>query len=186
MAPTVPASLRLVENDLGAVVRSPYVARLRWRCDGDPDWEIDTRHPGFETWREAACFANGLSEDGASMLFLQQGALVLQLVNGRDELVSREDAVIWQRAGAGKRPLPSDAPFVRVTADLNDLSALGLDGVLSPMQFGVDDIRGAQRLDVRVEADTKRQAVIVSLAACEERGASEMDLFEQLVRPAQA
>jgi hypothetical protein len=186
MAPTVPASLRLVESDLDTVARAPYVARLRWRCDVDPDWEIDTRHPGFETWREAACFANGLSEDGASMLFLQEGALILQLVNGRDALVRLEDAVIWQRASAAKRAQPSDAPFVRVTVDLDHLSALGLDGVLSPMQFGVDDSRGVQRLDVRVEADTKRQAVIVSLAACEERGASEMDLFEQLVRPAQA
>ena len=153
--------LRIVDTRTAERHFGRYAARLRWRCALDSNWEIDTRHPGFETWRQAACFANGLAEDGASMLLLQDGALVLQLVNGRDVAVDDQETVVWQRA--------SDLDFVRAAIGAGELSAMGLDGPLTPMCFGVDDLRGSSRLDVRVAADMGRRSVVVTLVVPEER-----------------
>lgn len=164
-----------------------YVARIRWRCDIDSDWEIDTHHPGFETWREAACFANGLAKEGASILFLQNGVLVLQFVNGRDVVVDSQEIVIWQRTNPTSGDTSDDVNFVRSSAGPRDLSAMGLDGVLNPMRFGVDDVRGSSRMDVRVEADVQRRAVLVTLVVPKEEGQTEVDFFErQFVHPPQA
>jgi hypothetical protein len=156
--------LRIVDTRPEERVAGRFAARIRWRRIADPDWEIDTRHPGFESWREAACFANGLTEEGACGLFLYDGVLVLQLVNGRDVIVEESEIVIWQREAAPDAGLPKDSEFMRVALDLGRLSAMGLDGAFSPMRFGVDDVRGSQRLDVRVEADARRRSVFVTLA----------------------
>ena len=130
----------------------------------DPDWEIDTRHPGFESWRQAACFANGLTEEGACALFLYEGVLVLQLVNGRDVIVEESEIIVWQRESPPEATLPKDFEFMRTALDLAHLSAMGLDGAFSPMRFGVDDLCGSQPIDVRVEADARRRTVLVTLA----------------------
>jgi hypothetical protein len=164
-----------------------YVARIRWRCDVDPDWEIDTRHSGFEAWREAACFANGLSEEGPCILFLQDGALVLQLVNGRDVVLDDQDIVIWQRLNARSGGTPDDINFVRASEGPDELSAMGLDGCFSPVRFGVDDAWGLSRMDVRVEADVQRRTVLVRLVVPKEDGRGELGFFEsQLAHPPQA
>jgi hypothetical protein len=185
--PTAPRScLRIVDRNDPVERTARYLARIRWSCDVDPDWEIDTRHSGFETWRAAACFANGLAEEGASILFLQEGALILQLVNGRDVLVRNEEIVVWHRASLSEEST-DDATFVRAPAGPRDLSAMGLDGVLSPTRFGVDDGRGSRRLDVRVEADVRRRAVMVSLEVPGDDDEAEMSLFQrQLLQPPQA
>jgi hypothetical protein len=138
-----------------------YVARIRWRHVADPSWEIDTRHHGFESWRVAACFANGLTEDGAAALSLHDGDLVLHLVNGREARLEGVDTVIWERAEAPE--LPEDLRFVRAPVGPRELSAMGLDGPFSAMRFGVDEVGGNGPLDVRVEADTRRRAVLVTL-----------------------
>ena len=180
-------TLRIVDSKPLDIAAPRYVARIRWRCDVDPDWEIDTRHPGFEAWREAACFANGLSEEGACILFLQDGALVLQLVNGRDVVVDGQDTIIWQRSNPSSSGTPDDINFVRADAGPDELSAMGLDGCFSPLRFGVDDARGLSRMDVRVEADVQRRAVLVSLAVPNEEDEREVGFFErQLVHPPQA
>ena len=179
--------LRIVDGKPRDMPAARYVARIRWRCDVDPDWELDTRHPGFDAWREAACFANGLSEEGAGILFLQDGALVLQLVNGRDVVLDSQDTVIWQRLRPRSGETPDDVNFVRVQAGPDELSAMGLDGCFSPLRFGVDDARGASRMDVRVEADVQRRAVLVSLTVPNEEDETEVGVFErQLVHPPQA
>lgn len=143
----------------------------------NPDWEIDTRHLGFESWREAACFANGLTEDGACALLLYEGVLLLQLVNGRDVIVDAHDVVVWQRERAPDECLPEDSAFIRTALDFDELSAIGLDGAFRPMRFGVDDLHGSARLDVRVEADARRRTVLVTLAATEHDGESSGDMF---------
>lgn len=162
MAPR--ADLRIVGATPAEAPAGRYAARIRWRCAADPDWEIDTRHPGFESWREAACFANGLADDGASTLWLKEGALVLELVNGRKEVMDRQEAIVWQRVSPRRPALPEDLTFVRADVDLREMSAMGLDGAFGAMRFGVDDVRGSSRLDVRVEADARRRMVIVTLA----------------------
>ena len=185
--PTAPRScLRIVDRNELVERTARYLARIRWSCDVDPDWEIDTRHPGFETWRAAACFANGLAEDGASILFLQEGSLILQLVNGRDVLVRNDEIVVWHRARLSEESV-ADATFVRAPAGPGDLSAMGLDGVLSPTRFGVDEALGSRRLDVRVEADVRRRAVLVRLEVPGDDDEPEMDPFQRhLLEPPQA
>jgi hypothetical protein len=156
--------LRIVDTRPEERLGGRFAARIRWRRIVDPDWEIDTRHLGFESWRQAACFANGLTEEGACALFLYEGVLVLQLVNGRDLIVEDSETVVWQREDPADARLPEDSEFIRTALDLGQLSAMGLDGAFSPMRFGVDDLRGSQRMDVRVEADARRRTVLVTLA----------------------
>ena len=156
--------LRIVDPSAGERLAGRFAARIRWRRSADPDWEIDTRHLGFESWRQAACFANGLTEQGACALFLCEGVLVLQLVNGRDVIVEDSEIVVWQREGPPDASLPRDSQFIRAALGLRQLSAMGLDGPFSPMRFGVDDLCGSQRIDVRVEADARRRTVLVTLA----------------------
>jgi hypothetical protein len=187
MAPVPRVPLRIIDNKPVDMPAARYVARIRWRCDVDPDWEIDTRHPGFEAWREAACFANGLSEGGPCILFLQDGALVFQMVNGRGVVVDSQDIVIWQRANPRNRDTPDDINFVRASEGPDELSAMGLDGCFTPVCFGVDDAWGWSRMDVRVEADVQRRTVVVRLVVPKEEGQSELGFFErQLVHPPQA
>lgn len=164
MATTSGQLLRIVDSRTAERPVARYAARIRWTCVADPDWEIDTRHFGFESWRQAACFANGLSEDGASALFLDEGRLILQLVDGRDLLLDENEATIWRRASDMSAALPENLRFLRDQAGLRKLSAIGLDGAFSPLRFGVDDLRGPVRLDVRVEADARKRAVTVTLA----------------------
>jgi hypothetical protein len=171
-------ALRIVDSTYDRQRLGRYVARIRWRHVADPFWEIDTRHHGFESWRVAACFANGLTEDGAAALSLHDGDLVLHLVNGRDARLEGGDAVIWERAEAPE--LPEDLRFVRAAVGPRELSAMGLDGPFSPMRFGVDEV-GIGPLDVRVEADTRRRAVLVTLARPREAdgaGHRGSDLFD--------
>lgn len=157
--------LQVVDGSVRKPKLPRYAARIRWKRDADPDWEIDTRHLGFESWRQAACFANGLSEDGASMLILDRGVLVVELVNGRDVIVESDDIVVWERMDRVDPVLPKDLTFVRASVRPRGLSGLGLDGPFRPVRFGVDDIEGSESLDVRVEADVRRQAVTVRLMA---------------------
>ena len=169
--------LRIVDATTPVRPAGRYAARIRWRRVGDPDWEIDTRHLGFESWRQAACFANGLVEEGACGLFLYEGVLLLQLVNGRDVIIEAHDTVVWQRANPQDDALPEDSAFIRAAVDTDELSAAGLDGSFSPVLFGVDDLRGSARLDVRVEADTRRRAVLVTLAATPKGDEASADTF---------
>ena len=156
-------ALRIVDTKCEGQRPGRYVARIRWRRVAGPEWEIDTRHPGFESWRLAACFANGLTEDGAAALSLHEGDLILHLVNGRDARIGRGDAVIWERTEQPNSELPDELSFIRAAVDPRELSAMGLDGPFTAMRFGVDDIGGSARLDVRVEADARRRAVLVTL-----------------------
>ena len=182
-----PALIRMVDSKPSDVPAARYVARIRWRCDVDPDWEIDTRHSGFEAWREAACFANGLAEEGPCILFLQDGALVLQLVNGRDVVVDDQDIVIWQRVNPTRSGTPDDINFVRASERPDELSAMGLDGCFTPVRFGVDDAWGWSRMDVRVEADVQRRTVLVRFVVPKEDGPCELGFFEsQLTHPPEA
>lgn len=169
--------LRVIDSRTTGRPAGRYAARIRWRRAANPDWEIDTRHVGFESWREAACFANGLIDDGACALFLYEGVLLLQLVNGRDVIVDGHDVVVWQRQNATDECLPEDSAFIRAALDIDELSATGLDGAFRPMRFGVDDLHGSARLDVRVEADTRRRTVLVTLATTEHDGESRGDMF---------
>lgn len=156
--------LRIVETRPAERSAGRFSARIRWSRTADPDWEIDTRHLGFESWRQAACFANGLTEEGATALFLYEGVLILQLVNGSDVIVDDSESVVWQRESPPDASLPKDLQFMRAALGLGQLSAMGLDGAFSPMRFGVDDLSGSQRMDVRVEADARRRTVLVTLA----------------------
>lgn len=167
MAASVPV-LRIVDTRPEERLPGRFSARIRWRRVADPDWEIDTRHLGFESWREAACFANGLTEEGATALFLYDGVLVLQLVNGQDVIVEDSEIVVWQRENPTDGGLPKDLEFIRAALVPEQLSAMGLDGAFSPMRFGVDDLCGSQRIDVRVEADVRRRTVLVTLAVAGE------------------
>jgi hypothetical protein len=187
MATATRAVLRVVDGRETDSRAARYVARIRWTFAADPDWEIDTRHVGFESWRQAACFANGLMEEGASALFLQDGVLVLELVNGRDGVVDGHETVIWQRMNPRSAVVPDDLSFVRATVGPGELSAMGLDGALRPMRFGVDDLRGSSRLDVRVEADVGQRAVVMTLVLPTEDEEMEMTPFgRQLVDLPQA
>jgi hypothetical protein len=169
--------LRIVDSRTAGQTAGRYAARIRWRRAADPDWEIDTRHVGFESWRQAACFANGLIEEGACSVFLYEGVLLLQLVNGRDVIVESDDIIIWERTNFPDDTLPEDSAFMRAALDLDELSAAGLDGPFSPIRFGVDDLHGSERLDVRVEADARRRAVLVTLAATHKRDEPSGDTF---------
>lgn len=155
--------LRIVDAKYEGHRPGRFIARIRWRRVGKPEWEIDTRHRGFESWRLAACFANGLTEDGAAALSLHDGELVLHLVNGRDARIDGADAVIWERAEPTNPDVPEELSFIRATVGLRELSAMGLDGPFTAMRFGVDELGGSARLDVRVEADVRRRAVLVTL-----------------------
>ena len=163
MAIATGPALRVVHTKYETQRPGRYVARIRWRRGAEPEWEIDTRHPGFESWRLAACFANGLTEDGAAALSLHEGSLILHLVNGQDARIERGDAVIWERMEQANPELPEELSFIRAAIGPRELSAMGLDGPFTPMRFGVDEIGGSARLDVRVEADTRRRAVLVTL-----------------------
>jgi hypothetical protein len=163
MAIATGPALRIVDTKYERQRPGRYVARIRWRRVAGPGWEIDTRHPGFESWRLAACFANGLTEDGAAALSLHEGDLILHLVNGRDARIESGDAVIWERAEQANPELPEELSFIRAAVGPRELSAMGLDGPFTAMRFGVDEIGGSARLDVRVEADTRRRAVLVTL-----------------------
>ncbi len=169
--------LRIVDSRTAGQTAGRYAARIRWRRAADPDWEIDTRHVGFESWRQAACFANGLIEEGACSLFLYEGVLLLQLVNGRDVIVESDDIIVWERAAPPNNALPEDSGFMRAALDLDELSAAGLDGPFSPTRFGVDDLHGSERLDVRVEADARRRAVLVTLATTEKGDEPTEEMF---------
>ena len=179
MATTSIALLRSVGGRPIGTQAPRYSARIRWRSEVDPDWEIDTRHPGFETWRQAAFFANGLSEDGACMLVLQDGAFLLQVANGRDLVVDSQEVTIWQGANPRDFGIPEDLNFVRATAGPTDLSAMGLDGLFSAVRFGVDEDGGSSRMDVRVEADARRRAVLVSLVLSKEEDETKLEFFER-------
>ncbi|MEO8211698.1 MAG: hypothetical protein ABI560_00810 [Myxococcales bacterium] len=168
--------LRIIDSRTTEPPAARYAARIRWRRVGRPDWEIDTRHPGFENWRQAACFANGLIEEGACALFLYEGVLLLQLVNGRDVIVEAHDAVIWHRANPNDGGVPEDAAFIRAGLDLDEISRAGLDGAFSPIRFGVDDLHAFNQLDVRVEADTRRRAVVVTLATPQKGDEAKIDM----------
>ena len=112
---------------------------------------------------------------------------MLQMVNGRGVVVDSQDIVIWQRANPRNSDTPDDINFVRASAGPDELSAMGLDGCFSPVRFGVDDARGWSRMDVRVEADVQRRAVVVSLVVPNEEDETELGFFErQLVHPPQA
>jgi hypothetical protein len=156
-------ALRIVDAKLERQRLGRFIARIRWRRVAEPSWEIDTRHHGFESWRVAACFANGLSEDGASTLSLQDGALILHLVNGRDVRIASSDAVIWERTERSDLDMPEELGFIRAALGPREMTALGLDGPFTAMRFGVDEAGGSTPLDVRVEADTRRRAVLVTL-----------------------
>jgi hypothetical protein len=165
-------ALRIVDAKYERQRLGRYVARIRWRHVADPAWEIDTRHHGFESWRVAACFANGLTEDGATALSLQDGALILHRVNGQDARLDSSDAVIWERTEGSDPELPEELSFVRAAVGPRELSAMGLDGPFSAMRFGVDEVGGSGPLDVRVEADTRRRAVLVTLVKPRAAGAA--------------
>jgi hypothetical protein len=187
MATTSTAFLRSVGSRRTDSSVPRFVARIRWRSEVDPDWEIDTRHPGFETWRQAAFFANGLSEDGASILSLRNGAFLLKLANGRDIVIDRQEIVIWQGAKPNDSGVPEDLSFVQASAAPTDLSAMGLDGSFSAARFGVDEDGSSSRMDVRVEADAQRRAVLVSLVLLSEDDETEVPFFERFfVNPAKA
>ena len=82
----------------------------------------------------------------------------------RPVIVDDSETVVWQRESPPDASSPKDSQFIRTALGLEQLSAIGLDGAFSPMRFGVDDLCGSQRIDVRVEADARRRTVLVTLA----------------------
>jgi hypothetical protein len=164
-----------------------YVARIRWRSKIDPDWEIDTSHRTFESWKEAACFANGLGAPGASELVLSEGAFVLRLVNGRCIPVADENLVVWHREmPTGAAVGSEDSAFVAAAEGAKKLSRNGLDGEFKAVLFGIDAIGSSQRIDVTVEADAARLAVRIRVVVAREPEEGDLEFLERLARPGTA
>jgi hypothetical protein len=142
-----------------------YRVLLRWRCVRDMRWELETGHGCFESVERAALFANGLSALGVARLWLSDGQLAVQLIDGR-RVGNIETVATWKLAEA-PAALPENARFERVRITLGALSDLGLDGPFEARSFVVVDPMGSQ-IRTDVEVDLERDLVRVTVGVAEQ------------------
>jgi len=140
-----------------------FSALVRWRSRLHPDWEVDTRHPGFPSAEAAALAANGLGTDGFEELRLEQGRLFVVNVNGRRASVE-DDVVLWTTP-APPLDLPDDFRFERVDGAIHELSRRGLDGGFEPRWFRVMDDGTGTDVHARLIVGRSRVVVFVSSAS---------------------
>jgi hypothetical protein len=128
-------------------------------------WELETGHGCFESVERAALFANGLSALGVARLWLADGQLAVQLIDGR-RVGNIETVATWKLAEA-PAALPENARFERVRITLGALSDLGLDGPFEARSFVVVDPMGSQ-IRTDVEVDLERDLVRVTVGVAEQ------------------
>jgi len=139
-----------------------FSALVRWRSRLHPEWEVDTRHPGFPSAEAAALAANGLGTGGFEELRLERGDLFVVDIGGRRASVEG-DVMLWT-APTAPRDLPEDFRFERVDGSVHELSRRGLDGGFEPRRFRVIDDGTAADVDARLIIGRSRVVVLVSSA----------------------
>jgi hypothetical protein len=141
-------------------VAGPYTAVVRWRSRIDSAWEIETRHPDFNSVEKAAFIANGIGAGGFLGLRLERGRLRIELGSGGRRPYLGEVETWLKRPGDA---VPPECPFARLPCGPADLSARGLDGPFEALRFRVLD--QASGLDVRVQfvVDGRRERLRVQI-----------------------
>jgi len=151
------------ETKVKMELQKGYRARIRWRSTGR-DWELETEHGRFASGEEAALFANGLCPEPFVRLWVFQGALTAELVDGRR--VGDIEAVATWRMGDVPDGLPEEARFEQVTVTLEDLSRDPLPMPFEPRTFVVLDSAG-RHLAADIDVDLTGQVVRVTVGAVE-------------------
>jgi hypothetical protein len=127
-----------------------FTARIRWQADADPTWEVETLHEGFETAEDAALFANGFLDAGADELRLESGHLFLTLTDHSTSELSDTAVEVWRLLDdGGEYQIADDADFERAPVTIERLSAMGFDGGLTQIKYGVTNAAGMQ-VDVAI------------------------------------
>jgi hypothetical protein len=128
-----------------------FTARIRWQCDANPCFELETRHTGFATAEEAALFANGFSEAAAAELQLARGQVLFTRVDGSESELERDAITVWHLPDDGQDfQVADDEDFEVVPLSFAAMSAMGLDGGFLQIKYGVLG-RSQEVVDVAVE-----------------------------------
>jgi len=138
-----------------------FSALVRWRSRLHPEWEVDTRHPGFPSAEAAALAANGLGTDGFEELRLEREVLFVVDLSGRRASVEG-DIALWTTPTT--LDLPEDFRFERVDGSVHEMSRRGLDGGFEPRRFRVIDDGTTADVDARLLVGRSRVVVLVSSA----------------------
>lgn len=150
-----------------------FVARVRWRCEADPRWEIETRHGPFPMPEDAALFANGFSTRSPVLLELHAGRLNLGFTDGSSQRIRTADVQVWRLPRDFDVTQPADdSSFDHVRASLRDLTDLGLDGRWGQLAYGVVGPAG-ETIDVLLEMDETGDLKVITIdegPAVEEEG----------------
>jgi len=151
-----------------------FTAVIRWRGP-DPEVEIETQHPGFETPEEAALFANGIpTASPQSLRLLSDTRIALVLGDGRCVQFILDTVTAWVL-----RPKPSSADAIvasdndccpRPLETLRQLPSTHGDyelaqyGVLEPDGDAVNvTVELAEGARLRVTVDERRQGATPSV-----------------------
>lgn len=126
------------------------------------EWEIDTRHGGFESVADAALWANGFGDDAIEELRLENEQLALIGVQGRWVAVS--GAITVWKSSQNDLDVPPDILFERVEYSVADLSALGLDGGFEARRYRVVDDDSREDVPARVTIRRSRVLLLVDTA----------------------
>jgi hypothetical protein len=122
-----------------------HIAVVRWQCDTDGRWEVETRHPGFRHAKTAALFATGYSLEVPSRLECRQNVgPMLIFPNGMTTPLDKEAALVLE--------IGDDLEKVRSDLDARRLAdVLGSWISFSRVHGYVIDPSG-QTLDISIQA----------------------------------
>jgi hypothetical protein len=136
------------------VATKAFTARIRWRCERDHSWEVETWQGGFASAEDAALWANGFSEPAAAILALWRGKLELTLTDQESRILAPGSFHIWRLPDGFDRSVPADdSCFREVQGGGTDLlTDLGLDGEWQQIAYGVLGPQG-ETIDVILELD---------------------------------
>jgi hypothetical protein len=137
--------------------KAGYSGSIRWQAFRDPRWEIETRHPGFNSPEDAALYTAGFGHAAVEELELLDGGLHLRLTDGTALQVSDSDVRVWHAAVPVEGFRPETADFQQIP-----ITAAQLACVLAPTPFVplLYDVIGptAERMPFSIQApDRPRQ-----------------------------
>lgn len=160
-----------------------FAARVRWRCEADPRWEMETLHAGFAQAEDAALFANGFSTRSPSLLELDRGRFHLGFTDGTAEQVRAGAYQLWRLPrDFDPAHAADDSSFEPVDASPSDLSEMGLDGRWGQLAYGVVGPKG-EGVDVLLEVDDTGGLKVITIDQQPEMADHEPASFSMAVLP---
>lgn len=140
-----------------------FAARVRWRSEVDPAWEIETRHDGFAMPEDAALFANGFSTRSPTTLILRGGRMEMGFSDGTTRPIRGGEYQLWRLPRDFDASQPADdASFDAVEMSLESLTGSGLDGRWAQLAYGVLGPTG-EMVDVILEVDETGDLKVIAI-----------------------